>query len=74
MSAADGGPDAPRFRIVNPDATAEEIAAITAVLAAMNAATPPARKPTPAWSHHRRKLRTDYRHGLGGWRASGLPR
>lgn len=64
----------PLLRVVNPDATPEEIAAITAVLAAMNTAAAPARKPTPAWSHNRRKLRTDYRHGLGGWRASGLPR
>ena len=64
----------PLLRVINPDATPEEIAAITAVLAAMNTTTPADRKPTPAWSHNRRKLRTDYRHGVGGWRASGLPR
>jgi hypothetical protein len=65
---------APLLRVINADATPEEIAAITAVLAAMSSAAPAERRPTPAWSHNRRKLRTDYRHGVGGWRASGLPR
>ncbi|MCW2791458.1 MAG: hypothetical protein JWO76_556 [Nocardioides sp.] len=65
---------APLLRVVNADATPEEIAAIVAVFAALGgeAATTPRR--TPAWQAHHRKVRPTLPHGPGGWRASALPR
>ena len=66
---------APLLRVVNPDATPEEIAAITAVVAALaSTRTAPARKPAPVWAAHARKMRPTFRRGPGAWRASGLPR
>ncbi len=56
-------------------ATAEEVAALVAVLQARAAAT--AVPPPPAaseWSAPHRKVRAPYPHGRGGWRSSGLPR
>ena len=66
--------EAPSLTIINPDATEEEVAALAAVFSVLGTASTPQPKPTPAWSHNRRKLRTDFRHGPGGWRASVLPR
>ena len=68
------GESAPVLRVVNPDATPEEIAAIVAVFSAMGGAAPAPRKPVPAWAANRRKMRVSHPHGRGGWRASGLPR
>jgi hypothetical protein len=73
VSAANSGIPAPSLRIINKDATDEEIAAITAVIASLGTPAPAEPKPTPAWSHNRRKMRIDFRHGRGGWRASSLP-
>jgi len=73
------GPDttaessAPVLRIVNADATPDEIAAIVAVFASLGGATAPAPKPVSHWAAHRR-LRTPAHAGRGGWRASSLPR
>jgi hypothetical protein len=70
-----GGSDAtPLLRVVSPNATPEEVAALVAVLASMggDAAAPP--RGTPEWQSHHRKLRVTFPHGSGGWRASGLPR
>ncbi len=64
----------PALRIITPDATPEEIAAIVAVFSAMGGADAPATTPAPAWSAHHRRLRAQHPHGPGGWRASGLPR
>jgi hypothetical protein len=63
----------PLLKIVNPDATPEEIAALVAVFASLGSceAAPPRR--TPEWSAHHRKVRATYPHGPGGWRSSGLP-
>jgi hypothetical protein len=68
-------PATPRaeLKIINPDATPEEIAALVAVFSSLGTPARPEPKPTPAWAHHRRKMRIDFRHGRGGWRASGLP-
>ena len=72
--APDEQPAAPLLRVVNPDATPEEVAAIVAVLASLgSAATPPPRR-TPEWQANHRKLRLTLPHGPGGWRSSGLPR
>ncbi len=70
MSDASG---APELRIVNPDATPEEIAALVAVFSSLGAAAPAAKKPASTWAAHTRKMRTTLRRGPGAWRASGLP-
>ena len=71
----DAGPDTPLLRVVNADATAEEIAALVAVFSLLGSATGGAapRRP-PEWSHPARRVRTHVAHGPGGWRASSLPR
>lgn len=74
MSETPETPAAPVLRVVNPDATPEEIAAIVAVFSAMGGTAEPAKKPVPAWSARHRAVRTALPHGRGGWRASGLPR
>lgn len=61
----------PHLRIVSGNPTAEEIAIVTAVLAAAGG-DDIAQTPTPSlWS--RPVMRRDLPHGVGGWRASGLP-
>ncbi|MCW2754131.1 MAG: hypothetical protein JWR52_1853 [Marmoricola sp.] len=65
---------APALRIVTPDATPEEIAALVAVFAALETAAVPVKKPAAAWSDNHRRLRPQHPHGPGGWRASSLPR
>ena len=62
----------PILRILTPDATDEEVAALVAAMAATGAEEPTAR-PTPAWSAPARRVRRTLRHGPGAWRASGLP-
>jgi Acyl-CoA carboxylase epsilon subunit len=65
----------PFLKVISGNATAEEIAAIVAVLGAMSGDTQePSKPPTPAWSANHRKARETFRHGRGGWRSSGLPR
>ncbi|MGA8258241.1 MAG: acyl-CoA carboxylase subunit epsilon [Nocardioides sp.] len=74
---AEGAPDAPTqplLRVINADASPEEIAAIVAVFSAMGGAAAPARKPRPTWNHPERLVRRPLAHGLGGWRSSSLPR
>ncbi len=71
---APGATSAPVLRVVNPDATPEEIAAIVAVFSALQSAPAPVRKPVPVWAAHDRKARPPMTHGRGGWRASALPR
>jgi hypothetical protein len=65
--------------VVRGEATAEEVAALTAVLTALSAARPaPEPERVPEWSAHHRRVRstgsTALRPGRGGWRSSGLPR
>ena len=65
----------PLLRVVNPDATAEEVAALVAVFSALGSAggeTPA--KPRPSWNLPARGVRQTHRFGPGAWRASGLPR
>jgi hypothetical protein len=71
-------PGRPLF-VVKGDATAEEVAALTAVLQAMAAAGAAAREggrpePRSEWSAHHRRLNRTVAAGPGAWRASGLPR
>ena len=68
-------PQPPLLRVVNPDATPEEVAALVAVFSALGSAGAPApARPAPEWSAPRRLHRTTPPHGPGAWRASGLPR
>jgi len=64
----------PVLRVVRGDPTAEELAALVAVVASLGApAAAPARR-TPEWNHPRRLQRVVLRAGVGAWRASALPR
>jgi hypothetical protein len=73
--------DRPPLFVIRGDASAEEVAALTAVLQAMAAAGAAARdadrdtgrKPRPEWSAPRRGLRRSLPHGPGAWRGSALP-
>lgn len=68
-------PAQPVLRVVNPDATPEEIAALVAVFAAMGGGEASApKRPRSQWSAPERSARRTLPHGLGGWRSSGMPR
>ena len=77
MTAAQDVPDRPVLRVVRGAPSAEELAALVAVVAARASAgaepTPPAR---PLWGRPvlRPVLTPDLISGPGAWRASGLPR
>ena len=65
---------APILRVINADATPEEVAALVAVCSALGSAGGEApKRPQPSWSHPARGLRRTHRSGPGAWRASGLP-
>jgi hypothetical protein len=68
-------PAAPLLRVVNSDATPEEIAALVAVFSALGSGeAAPVPRRTPEWQALHRRVRVTYPHGPGGWRASALPR
>ncbi|GAA5115203.1 acyl-CoA carboxylase subunit epsilon [Alloalcanivorax gelatiniphagus] len=79
MAAVTDGPhdaaqETPLLRVVNADATPEEVAALVAVLSALGSAGgEPPRRPQPSWNHPARAVRRPLRAGPGAWRASGLP-
>jgi hypothetical protein len=65
----------PVLRIVKGDATAEEIAALVAVLSARAAAAAEAPAPRRSeWAGHERRMRRPVHPSPGGWRASAFPR
>lgn len=64
----------PMLKVVNPDATPEEIAALVAVFAALGSAPAVKRRPVAEWNSPYRQVRPYYSHGPGGWRSSGLPK
>lgn len=65
----------PPLFIVRGDATAEEVAALTAVLGGLAAAAPQAgAEARSEWSAHHRKARPSLPVGPGGWRSSAMPR
>lgn len=72
---SDEKPAAPVLRVVSPDATDEEIAALVAVFATASPSggTTP-RPPAREWNSPYRQVRPFYSHGPGGWRSSGLPK
>ena len=65
--------------LIKGDATDEEVAALVTVLQGISAASAAAAAGaapavTSQWGSPHRKVREVHHHGLGGWRASGLPR
>ena len=66
-------PDRLLLRVVHGNPTAEELAALVAVVAARaSVAAEPGPPPRPLWG--RPALRPTLTPGPGAWRASGLPR
>jgi hypothetical protein len=64
----------PLLKVINKDATPEEIAALVAVFSALGRVGEDApKKPRPAWNNPARSVRHTHRHGDGAWRASSLP-
>jgi hypothetical protein len=73
----DQPPGPPLLRVVRGDATAEEIAALVAVLLARSAdakAPSPARSVSGSWADRSGLLRRPLSPGPGAWRRSALPR
>lgn len=66
--------DQPLLRVVSPNATPEEIAAVVAVFSALGSAAEPARPARSTWSEPARRMRGMMSPGRGAWRASALPR
>ncbi len=68
-------PAQPLF-LIKGDATPEEVAALTAVLASMSAAAPESRPQPRAsqWAARQRAVRSPSFAAPGAWRASALPR
>ncbi len=78
-----GAVDAPELRVVKGEATAEELAALVAVVVARRAAISPdapvvvhrsGSAASSGWTARERGLRGVHRHGPGRWWASTLPR
>jgi hypothetical protein len=69
------GEERPVLRVITPDATAEEIAALVAVFSSLGSAAParPGRSRSE-WAAPHRAVRVRYSHGQDGWRSSGMPR
>jgi hypothetical protein len=65
----------PFLRVVRGEPTAEELAALLAVLAARSAAAGAATRPRPrsAWADPAARLRVPLRPGPQAWRRSALP-
>lgn len=64
--------EAPALRVLTPDATPEQVAAVVAVFSAMGGEDEvPA--PTSQWASPARRMRRPLHPGPGGWRASALP-
>ena len=64
---------APVLRVVSPDATPEEIAALVAVLSVLGGQEPAPPRRVSEWSRPARRHRPAVSHGPGGWRSSSLP-
>ncbi|MER7557205.1 acyl-CoA carboxylase epsilon subunit [Nocardioides sp. NPDC126508] len=67
------GEQKPLLKVIDQNATPEDVAAIVAVFAAMGSAgAPPKKKERSLWATP--QLRTPLHPGPNAWRASGLPR
>ena len=62
----------PLLKVIDHNATPEEVAAIVAVFSALGSAEPPKQKQRSLWATP--KLRTPIHPGPNAWRASALPR
>ena len=74
-AAADAG--RPPLVVVRGEPNDEEVAALTAVVAALAtraSAAAPQHRPVSQWASRARLVRGAHVAGPGGWRASGLPR
>ncbi len=67
-------PVAPLLRVVKGEPSAEELAALTVVVAALSQRRE-RKRPTPvgAWASYGRSHRRPVQAGPGGWRAAGSP-
>ncbi len=63
-------PTQPLLRVISPDATPEQVAAIVAVFAAMGGAAPAPEEPRSEWASPARRMRGMHEHGRGAWQAS----
>jgi hypothetical protein len=72
----DDAPRRPVLRIVRGDPTPEEVAALTAVLAAASGGSgePEDTGPASVWVERESLVRRPLTPGPGAWRASALPR
>ena len=66
-------PPPPLLRVVRGEPTAEDLAALVAVLATRSAAAPPTPRVRSAWSDPARRLGVAGRAGPASWRRSALP-
>ncbi|HET6627712.1 MAG TPA: acyl-CoA carboxylase subunit epsilon [Nocardioidaceae bacterium] len=66
----------PPLLVVKGDATAEEVAALVAVLQSVATAGGPAEPPEPRseWAAPHRRVGASFPFGAAGWRSSSLPR
>ncbi len=65
----------PTLRVVRGNPTSEELAALVAVLASTRTGAPQENARVGGqWSARGRNVRPALSHGVGAWRASGLPR
>ncbi len=70
-------PARPPLVVVRGEANEEEVAALTAVVAAIAgqaSVPPPSPRPRSQWASRARQVRSPHVAGPDGWRASGLPR
>jgi hypothetical protein len=65
--------DPPFLRVVRGEPTAEELAALVAVLAARAAAAPVRPRARSAWADPAARLRVPLAPGPAAWRRSALP-
>ena len=72
-SAANPSDSTPVLRVLNADATPEEIAVLVAVFSALGSAASAPAEPVSEWASHHRKVRRTVPHGPGGWRSRALP-
>lgn len=62
----------PLLKVIDQNATPEEVAAIVTIFSALGSAEAPKKKQRSLWATP--QLRTPLHAGPGAWRASGLPR
>jgi len=65
--------ETPYLRVVRGEPTADDLAALVAVLAARSAVAPPAPRSRSAWADPARRLGLTQRPGPSAWRRSALP-